>query len=59
MKYIGLIVILLLCIVNSKLKVDPSTSLFIDENGRYRIYHGVNVIYKVVKKLILIYCKIY
>lgn len=56
MKYIALISIFLLCLVNSKLKVDPNTSLFIDEDGRFRIYHGVNVIYKVVI-MNLLYCQ--
>lgn len=38
---IGLAVALINCI-----KVDTNNSLFVDEFGRYRIYHGVNVVYK-------------
>ncbi|CAF3569015.1 unnamed protein product, partial [Rotaria sp. Silwood2] len=31
----------------SRIKVDPKTQHFIDEYGRVRIFHGVNVVYKV------------
>ncbi len=30
----------------SRIKVDPNTQQFIDEYGRVRIFHGVNVVYK-------------
>lgn len=30
----------------AKVKVDPTTSMFVDDNGDYRIFHGVNVAYK-------------
>ncbi|CAF1137734.1 unnamed protein product, partial [Rotaria sordida] len=30
----------------SRIKVDPNTQYFIDEYGRVRIFHGVNVVYK-------------
>jgi endoglycosylceramidase len=31
----------------SPIRVDPNTQQFIDEYGRVRIFHGVNVVYKV------------
>jgi endoglycosylceramidase len=31
---------------SQRIQVDPKTNLLIDEFGRYRIYHGVNVVYK-------------
>ena len=31
----------------SRIQVDPNTQQFIDEYGRVRIFHGVNVVYKV------------
>ncbi len=31
----------------SSIQVDPNTQQFIDEYGRVRIFHGVNVVYKV------------
>lgn len=30
----------------SSIKVDPENSLFVDQYNRYRIYHGVNVVFK-------------
>ena len=30
----------------SCIKVDTKRSLLIDEYGRYRVFHGVNVVYK-------------
>jgi len=30
----------------SRIQVDPNTQYFIDEYGRVRIFHGVNVVYK-------------
>lgn len=29
------------------IRVDPSNSLFVDQYGRYTVYHGVNTVYKV------------
>ena len=29
------------------LKVDTANSLFLDQYGRYRVYHGVNAVYKI------------
>ena len=31
----------------SRIRVDPNTQLFVDEYGRIRLFHGVNVVYKV------------
>jgi endoglycosylceramidase len=31
----------------SRIQVDPNTQQFIDEYGRVRIFHGVNVVYKI------------
>ncbi len=28
------------------IKVDPDTSLFVDQYNRFRIYHGVNAVFK-------------
>ena len=39
------IFITFLCITSS-IKVDTNNSLFVDQFGRYRIYHGVNAVYK-------------
>jgi len=36
----------LLVVYASALKIDKATGLFIDEDSRYRVYHGVNVVYK-------------
>jgi endoglycosylceramidase len=32
--------------ITKKLKVDPKTQLFVDEDGLEHIFHGVNVVYK-------------
>ncbi len=32
--------------VLSIIKVDPNTLQFVDEHGRERFYHGLNVVYK-------------
>lgn len=46
MKLLNLAVLLtFLCIISS-IKVDTNTSLFVDQFGRYAVYHGVNVVYK-------------
>ena len=37
---------LLLVILARCVKVDTDSSLFVDEFGRLRIYHGVNVVFK-------------
>lgn len=49
MKYFKLLlfIIILACSCNAKIKVDPETLLLIDEFGRKRLYHGVNVVFKV------------
>lgn len=32
--------------LSCSIKVDPNNTLFVDQFGRYRIYHGVNAVYK-------------
>jgi hypothetical protein len=34
----------------ANISVDPETSFIKDSNGRIKIYHGINVVYKTVKK---------
>lgn len=47
MKFITLVaLVILLTLPTSTLKVDSNTSLFVDQYGRYAIYHGVNVVFK-------------
>ncbi len=31
----------------SPIQVDPNTQQFLDEYGRVRLFHGVNVVYKI------------
>jgi endoglycosylceramidase len=38
--------ILLLAVCVCSIKVDPETSLFVDQYNRFRIYHGVNAVFK-------------
>lgn len=33
--------------VSAKLKVDAQNKMFVDDNGNYRVFHGVNVAYKI------------
>lgn len=33
--------------VAGKMSVDPASQMFIDEQGRVRIFHGVNAVYKI------------
>lgn len=52
MTYIIYFFVFLLLIVNihsqlSRIQVDPESQHFIDEYGRVRIFHGVNVVYKI------------
>jgi hypothetical protein len=35
----------ILCLSQS-IKVDPDTTLFVDQYGRYTVFHGVNVVQK-------------
>lgn len=44
---IKLFVLSLVLCLSLTIKVDIQTSLFQDETGRYRMYHGVNAVYKV------------
>lgn len=47
-KKVIIFLVLVKCIFTAaNLTVDPSTGHFIDQYGRVRIYHGVNVVYKV------------
>ena len=41
-----LFIVALLLIVVQTVKVDPNNSLFVDSYNRYRIFHGVNAVYK-------------
>lgn len=44
------VAVLLLCgyqAALSLIQIDPSTRQFVDEQGRVRIYHGVNAVYKI------------
>jgi len=38
--------IFIFCCLTCSIKVDSNTTLFVDQFGRYRIYHGVNAVYK-------------
>ena len=33
-------------VLSGAVRVDSNNSLFVDQFGRYRIYHGVNAVYK-------------
>ena len=46
MNLILLALIFTLCCITRSIKVDSNTTLFVDQYGRYRIYHGVNAVYK-------------
>lgn len=45
-----LLAIIALCLVlivpATSISVDPDTTLFVDQYGRYRVFHGVNAIQK-------------
>ncbi len=44
--YFYLILAICVCQLSAKIKVDTETGYFVDEFGRFRLFHGVNVIYK-------------
>lgn len=44
---IGLLTISLFLAVSAKLKVNPETKQFVDDQGNVRVFHGVNVAYKI------------
>lgn len=53
MQFIGSLKTFLLALISALLimtvdsiKVDPDTSLFVDQYNRFRIYHGVNAVFK-------------
>ncbi|KAF2069016.1 hypothetical protein CYY_009664 [Polysphondylium violaceum] len=54
MKYLNILLLVLLIglislseFVNGVIKVDPTTQFLIDESYRVRLFHGVNVVYKI------------
>lgn len=51
MQYILILFLIVFCVASStnlpKILVDPNTNHFVDEFGRVRLFHGVNVVYKV------------
>eukprot|EP01112_Ceratiomyxa_fruticulosa_P020687 TRINITY_DN712_c0_g1_i4.p1 TRINITY_DN712_c0_g1~~TRINITY_DN712_c0_g1_i4.p1 ORF type:complete len:514 (+),score=101.67 TRINITY_DN712_c0_g1_i4:1010-2551(+) len=44
--FVGLLVLSYTPLSLAVIKVDPSTTLLVDENNRVRFFHGVNVVYK-------------
>lgn len=42
-----LILVIFVCFCSAKIKVNPETLQLVDEFGRTRLYHGVNVVYKI------------
>lgn len=38
---------LFLALLAIGLKVNPNNTLFVDQYGRYTVYHGVNAVYKI------------
>mgnify|MGYP000928100647 CR=1 FL=1 len=42
----AIIVAIVLAFTVISIKVDSNNSLFVDQFGRYRVYHGVNAVYK-------------
>jgi hypothetical protein len=47
MRILHLLLLLWLSAFICSIKVDPETSLFVDQYGRYTVYHGVNAVYKI------------
>lgn len=46
LKMLLCIFVICLAISVNSVKVDSETSLFVDQYNRYRIYHGVNAVFK-------------
>lgn len=44
--YYPTIIALLLILCSHSITVDPNTTLFLDQYGRYTVFHGVNAIQK-------------
>lgn len=41
-----LVLVLMITQIHAELSVDPVTNVLRDEHNRYRVMHGVNVVYK-------------
>ncbi len=41
-----LFIILIILCLSKQITVDPDTTLFLDQYGRYTVFHGVNVVQK-------------
>ena len=44
--YLQIVTFLLLALVTQTIRVDSNNSLFVDQYNRYKIFHGVNAVYK-------------
>jgi endoglycosylceramidase len=43
----NLLLYLCLCCLALSIRVDPQNSMFVDQYGRFTVYHGVNAVYKI------------